>query len=221
MLALKSIMGEGNGTPLRYSCLENPMDGGTWWAAVHGVAKSRIQLNDLAARVLSSLKEFLWSNNESAFSLKPFLFIYLFYLLFFLKPFLKINTVFQKSNHAFQLRRVEYCWGPSGQPHFHSENWSLVSEKGAPPSGWAPPSKGGGRRGQAALVLTAGWNVPPPGLIRVVSFCEDNHQIKCFNYRNYICISSEKRASSGHGIHFPEGQGALLRGEGSVWRSPF
>ena len=38
--------GEGNGTPLQYSCLENPMDGGTWWAAVHGVAKSRTQLSD-------------------------------------------------------------------------------------------------------------------------------------------------------------------------------
>ena len=33
--------GEGNGTPLQYSCLENPMDGGAWWAAVRGVAKSR------------------------------------------------------------------------------------------------------------------------------------------------------------------------------------
>ena len=33
--------GEGNGTPLQYSCLENPMVGGAWWAAVHGVAKSR------------------------------------------------------------------------------------------------------------------------------------------------------------------------------------
>jgi len=32
---------EGNGTPLQYSCLENPMDGGAWKAAVHGVAKSR------------------------------------------------------------------------------------------------------------------------------------------------------------------------------------
>ena len=31
--------GEGNGTPLQYSCLENPMDRGAWWAAVHGVAK--------------------------------------------------------------------------------------------------------------------------------------------------------------------------------------
>ena len=33
-------VGEGNGTPLQYSCLENPMDGGAWWAAVHGVAES-------------------------------------------------------------------------------------------------------------------------------------------------------------------------------------
>ena len=32
--------GEGNGTPLQYSCLEYPMDGGAWWAAVHGVAES-------------------------------------------------------------------------------------------------------------------------------------------------------------------------------------
>ena len=39
-------MGEGNGTPLQYSCLENPMDGGTWWAAVHGVAKSRTRLSN-------------------------------------------------------------------------------------------------------------------------------------------------------------------------------
>ena len=39
--------GEGNDNPLQYSCLENPMDGGTWWATVHGVAKSRTQLSDL------------------------------------------------------------------------------------------------------------------------------------------------------------------------------
>ena len=36
------INGEGNGTPLQCSCLENPMDGGAWWAAVHGVAESDI-----------------------------------------------------------------------------------------------------------------------------------------------------------------------------------
>ena len=38
--------GEGNGTSLQYSCLENPMDGGAWWAAVHGVAKSRTRLSN-------------------------------------------------------------------------------------------------------------------------------------------------------------------------------
>ena len=37
---------EGNGTPLQYSCLKNPMDGGAWWAAVHGVAKSQTRLSD-------------------------------------------------------------------------------------------------------------------------------------------------------------------------------
>ena len=43
---LQSFCGEGNGTPLQYSCLENPMDGGAWWAAVHGVTKSRTRLSD-------------------------------------------------------------------------------------------------------------------------------------------------------------------------------
>ena len=37
---------QGNGSPLQHSCLENPMDGGAWWAAVHGVAKSPTQLSD-------------------------------------------------------------------------------------------------------------------------------------------------------------------------------
>ena len=41
-----SLFGEGNGTPLQYSCLENPMDGGSWWAAVYGVARSWTQLSN-------------------------------------------------------------------------------------------------------------------------------------------------------------------------------
>ena len=40
------IPGEGNCNPLQYSCLENPVDRGAWWAAVHGVAKSQTQLSD-------------------------------------------------------------------------------------------------------------------------------------------------------------------------------
>ena len=41
--------GEGSGTPLQYCCPENPMDGGAWWAAVHGVAQSRTRLKRLSS----------------------------------------------------------------------------------------------------------------------------------------------------------------------------
>ena len=46
MEANENITSKGSGTPLQYSCLENPMDGGAWWAAVHGVAKSRTRLSN-------------------------------------------------------------------------------------------------------------------------------------------------------------------------------
>ena len=42
----RACHGEGDGTPLQYSCLENPVDGGAWWAAVRGVAEGRTQLSD-------------------------------------------------------------------------------------------------------------------------------------------------------------------------------
>ena len=41
--------GEGNGNPVQFSCLENPMDRGAWWATVHGVAKSQTPLSDSTA----------------------------------------------------------------------------------------------------------------------------------------------------------------------------
>ena len=53
--------GEGNGNPLQYSCLENPMDQGAWWATVHGVAKSRTRLSDF-----SSLHFFTYTEKNSA-----------------------------------------------------------------------------------------------------------------------------------------------------------
>ena len=46
---LSVLDGEGDGTPLQYSCLENPMDGGAWWAAAHEVATSWTQLNDFSS----------------------------------------------------------------------------------------------------------------------------------------------------------------------------
>ena len=45
-ITVHGVLGDGNGTPLQYSCLENPMDRRAWWAAVHRVAKSRIRLSD-------------------------------------------------------------------------------------------------------------------------------------------------------------------------------
>ena len=44
-----SCIGEGNGNPLQYSCLENPRDGGAWWAAIYGVAQSQIQRKRLSS----------------------------------------------------------------------------------------------------------------------------------------------------------------------------
>ena len=48
-----SCIGEGNGNPFQCSCLENPRDGGAWWAAVYGVAQSRIQMKWLSSSILS------------------------------------------------------------------------------------------------------------------------------------------------------------------------
>ena len=52
-----SCTGEGNGNPLQCSCLENPRDGGAWWAAVYGVAQSRMRLKRVSS---SSSKEVSW-----------------------------------------------------------------------------------------------------------------------------------------------------------------
>ena len=56
-----SCIGGGNGNPLQYSCLENSMDGGAWWAAVHGVAKSRTRLKRLSGS--SSFTNILFKHN--------------------------------------------------------------------------------------------------------------------------------------------------------------
>ena len=48
-LRMNACIGDGNGNPLWYSCLENPRDGGAWWAAVYGVAQSRTRLKWLSS----------------------------------------------------------------------------------------------------------------------------------------------------------------------------
>ena len=60
-----SCIGEGNGNPLQYSCLENPRDGGAWWAAVYGVTQSRTRLKRLSSSSNSIV--FLSSDSTSPF----------------------------------------------------------------------------------------------------------------------------------------------------------
>ena len=64
---------EGNGNPLQYSCLGNPMDGGAWWATVHGVAKSqtRLSMHAATAREVPGLQELSTSLPLTAFSILP------------------------------------------------------------------------------------------------------------------------------------------------------
>ena len=50
-----SCIGEGNGTPLQCSCLENPRDGGAWWAAIYGVTQSRTRLKWLSSSILLNI----------------------------------------------------------------------------------------------------------------------------------------------------------------------
>ena len=57
-----SCIGEGNGNPLQCSCLENPRDGGAWWAAVYEVAQSRAQLKRLSS---SSMEHYMVSCRKS------------------------------------------------------------------------------------------------------------------------------------------------------------
>ena len=61
--------GEGNGNPLQYSCLENPIDGGAWEAAVHGVAKSQTRLSNFAFLSFWKQKHHhkpSWNKNEKS-----------------------------------------------------------------------------------------------------------------------------------------------------------
>ena len=59
-----SCIGEGNGNPLQCSCLENPRDGGAWWAAVSGVAQSRTRLKRLSSSSISSSSKALQTNSS-------------------------------------------------------------------------------------------------------------------------------------------------------------
>ena len=72
-----SCIGEGNGNPLQCSCLENPRDGGAWWAAVYGVAQSRTRLKRLSSsssRQILFLKNRRREKNRDCVQPNPFIF---------------------------------------------------------------------------------------------------------------------------------------------------
>ena len=64
-----SCIGEGNGNPLQCSCLENPRDGGSWWAAIYGVTQSRTRLKRLSS---SSREQLTWAVGEQQAIHRPF-----------------------------------------------------------------------------------------------------------------------------------------------------
>ena len=70
LINLTSIAREGNGTPLQYSWLENPIDGGAWWASVHGVAKSRTRLSDFTFTFHFHALEKEMATHSSIFALR-------------------------------------------------------------------------------------------------------------------------------------------------------
>ena len=73
-----SCIGEGNGNPLQCSCLENPIDGGAWWAAIYGVTQSRTRLKWLnsSSSIQITLLDYLGVQLLFSYFLCLFLFIY-------------------------------------------------------------------------------------------------------------------------------------------------
>ena len=93
-----SCIGEGHGNPLQCSCLENPRDRGTWWAAVYGVAQSRTWLKRLSSSSsISQRQKWIWGrsivNNDD--------FIYFYFLE-------KEITQFQKVQSCFKVKTPFY-----------------------------------------------------------------------------------------------------------------
>ena len=65
LIGFSPTLGDGNGTPLQYFCLENPMEGGAWWAAVHRVTKSRTRLSDFTFTFLFHALEMEMATDSS------------------------------------------------------------------------------------------------------------------------------------------------------------
>ena len=132
-----SCIGEGNGNPLWYSCLENPRDGGAWWAAVYGITQSRTRLKWLSS---SSSSRFTFSQGTCAIS---------FSLFFLFKT--KSTAIFLRYNlHTIKLTilkcTIQWFWVYSQRwahchdliPRYFHLKWNLLpisSHSHSPPPG--------------------------------------------------------------------------------------
>ena len=101
-----SCIGEGNGNPLQCSCLENPRDGGAWWAAVYGVAQTRTWLKRLSS-----------SSSSSRLSLSNVMKLHVQYNTDFstlhknTQMIMRVHSL--TINHTFRSIKDDFFWGPS------------------------------------------------------------------------------------------------------------
>ena len=118
--------GEGNGNPLQYSCLENPMEGGAWWATVQEVAKSRTRLSDFTFTftfhlfpVTSICSYLYYITNSTFFNFTLVLFFFLSLLLFFIEllELITLSYIFSTlldGSHIESSKFIsiyKYCYG--------------------------------------------------------------------------------------------------------------
>ena len=122
-------IGEGNGKPLQCSCLENPRDGGAWWAAVYGVAQSRTRLKQLSSgssmlvprrKNMFNLFNFLEDSRENLTS-HPWRNKYIVYIVSFL-----LN--FRISNRNYLLTLLSHFLPPLFPPPEHSPKTCSVAD---------------------------------------------------------------------------------------------
>ena len=99
-----SCIGEGNGNPFQCSCLENPGDGGAWWAAIYGVAQSRTRLKRLSS-----------SSNSSSLDIAFFLMCYITTTKYYEPPpkFQTLKVFFQFSDFFKLLQYLTILYIPS------------------------------------------------------------------------------------------------------------
>ena len=103
MALFSAFLWLSNGNPLQYSCLENPMGGGAWWATVHGFAKSRTRLGDFTFTFTNILMLFLYSKNAVVFQRNLNSGIEKCYILVLLFPSLP------KCNLGQQTQKIHLC----------------------------------------------------------------------------------------------------------------